>query len=138
MSWKKSWLQSYYRGNFRGTFVSEEKCPRNNDLTAAPQTDASEKAITKVTSVSEELSPQNVFNFFIKNIIIFLCAKTFEFQIFKIPPIFFKFQKSAIFIFKFQTTQHSNNIILLIFHYFHTCRNLLFSFSQILHQLHNT
>jgi len=36
MSWKNSWLQSHYRGNFRGTFVSEEECPWNIDLTTEP------------------------------------------------------------------------------------------------------
>ena len=59
----------------------------------------------RLSSVSEELSPRNVFNFFIKNIII-LCAKTFEFQIFKKPPIFFQNSKKRHFYF-----QISNNII---------------------------
>jgi len=57
MSWKNSWLQSHYRGNFRGTFVSEEEYPRNIDLTTEPQTD------TKVTKISEEVCPRNVFYF---------------------------------------------------------------------------
>ena len=60
MSWKNSWLQSHYRGNFQGTFVSEEEYPRNIDLTTEPQTDAAD---TKVTKISEEVCPRNVFYF---------------------------------------------------------------------------
>jgi len=84
MSLKNSWLQSNYQGNFQETFVFGEKCSRNNDLTGTR-------------------FPRNfVLGMYLilkKYIFIFLCAKTFEFQIFKRPPILFSNFKKAPILF---------------------------------------